>query len=131
MYRFSVYCSHIFFIFYSSETTLRILNFIASQLEFRDPVISFISLKKYHVLPILLLSSICLHLSMMLCSLSCLVFFWDAAFNFLYSSYLSLLNISFRSCAIFKASSDRHLEIFFLLTFGTFLYNVSFSIFRI
>ena len=61
----------------------------------------------------------------------CLAFFWNAAFSFLYSSYFPLLRISFRSCEIFKASPDSHLETFFLLTFGTFLYAVSFNIFRI
>ena len=70
LYRFSVYCCYLFFILFSSETTLQVLSFIEPQLELRDPVISFISLNRSLVLPILLLSSICLHLSMMLCSLS-------------------------------------------------------------
>ena len=131
LYKFSVYYCHLFLISFSSETTLPVLSLIAPQLELCGHVISFISLNRSLVLPILLLSSICLHLSMILCSLSCLAFFWNAAFSFLYSSYFPLLRISFRSCAIFKASSDRHLETFFLLTFGTFLYVVSFSIFRI
>ena len=84
LYIFSVYCCHLFFISYSSETTLPVLSFIAPQFELRDPVISFICLNRSLFLPILLLSSICLQLSMMLFSLSCLVFFWNAIFSFLF-----------------------------------------------
>ena len=44
LYRFSVYFCHLFFISFSSETTLPVLSFIIPQLELREPVISFISL---------------------------------------------------------------------------------------
>ena len=83
LYRFSVYCCHLFFISFYSETTLPVLSCIALQLELRDPVISFISLNRSLILTILLLSSIFFHLSMMLCSLSCLAFFWNSALSFL------------------------------------------------
>ena len=59
-YRFSVYCCHLFFISFSSETILPVLCFIAHQFDLRDPVIYFIYLNSFLVLPILLLSSICL-----------------------------------------------------------------------
>ena len=66
LYRFSVYCCHLFFISFYSVYTLPVLSFIAPQLELRYTVIFFISLNRYLVLPILLLSSICLHLNMIL-----------------------------------------------------------------
>ena len=126
LYIFSVYCCHLFFISFSYKTTLPVLSFITPQLELRDPIISFISLNSSLVLPILLLSSICLHLYMMIYSLFCIDFFWNAA----HSSYVPLESISFRYCAIFKASSDIHLETFFFFR-DLFIYIVSFSIFRI
>ena len=44
LYSFSVYCYHLFFISFSSETTLPVLSYITPQLELHDPVIYFISL---------------------------------------------------------------------------------------
>ena len=58
LYRFSVYRCHLFFIYFSSETTLPVLSFIAPQLQLRDYVISFISLKRSLILPIFI--TICL-----------------------------------------------------------------------
>ena len=114
---------YLFFVSFSSETTLPVLSFIEPQLELRDPVIYFISLNRSLVLPIFLLSSICLYLYMLLCSLYCLTLFWKAVFIFLYSSYLPLLRISFRSYAIFKASLDSHLETFqWLILFNKLLW---------
>ena len=88
----------------------------------------------YLVVPIILLSSICLHFSFQLCSLSCLALLWKTAFSILYSLSYPLLRTSLRSSAIFtvrQLATSWHFVTFFHFAFGTILSAVSFTMSRI
>ena len=128
LYSPSVYCCHLSFTSLSSATTFPGLDFMAPHLALRDLVMCLISLKRSLVLPILLLSSICLHFCCMLIYLPFLALLWKAAFNILYFLSSPLFLAFLRSSAIFIASSDSHFVTFFLLAFGTYLSAVSFTI---
>ena len=117
LYNSSVYSRHHFLISSASVSSLSFLSFIETIFAWNVPLVALIFLKRSLVFPILLFSSISLHLSPGKAFLSLLAILWNSAFKWVYLSFSPLLFTSLLYTAIYKASSDSHfafLHFFFL-----------------
>ena len=117
LYSSSVYSCHLFLIFSASVRSIPFLSFTVPIFAWNVPLVSLIFLKKSLVFPILLFSSISLHLSLRKAFLSLLAILWKFAFKWVYHSFPPLPLASVLFSVICKASSDNHfafLHFFFL-----------------
>ena len=108
LYSSSVYSYHLFLISSASVRSIPFLSFIKPIFAWNVPLVSLISLKRALVFPILLVSSISLHLSLRKAFLSLLVILCNSAFKWVYLSFSPLLFTSLLFTAICKASSESH-----------------------
>ena len=81
LYSYSVYSCHLFLISSVSVRSIPFLSFIQPIFAWNVPLVSLIFLKRALVFPILLFSSISLHLSLRKAFLSLLAILWNSAFR--------------------------------------------------
>ena len=116
LYFSSVYSCHLFLISSASVKSMPFLSFIVPPFVWIVSLGSLIFLKRSLVFPILLFSSISLHLSLRQIFLSLLPILWNSAFRWIYLSF-SLLPLAFLLfSAICKTSSDNHFVFLHFLT---------------
>ena len=125
LYSSSVYSCHLFLISSASVRSIPFLSFIKPIFAWNFPLVSQIFLKRSLVFPILLFSSISLHLSLRKAFLSLLATLWNSAFRCLYLSFSPLLFASLLFTAICKASPDSHFAFFHFFSMGVGLILVS------
>ena len=120
-----MYSCHLFLISSASVRSISFLSFIEPIFALNVPLVSLIFLKRSLVFPILLFSSISLHLSLKKTFLSLLAILWNSAFRCLYLSFSPLLFASLLFRAICKASPDRHFAFSHFFSMGVVLIPVS------
>ena len=108
LYSSSVYSCHLFLISSASDRSIPFLSFIVPIFAWTVSLVSLIFLKRSLIFPILLFSSISLHLSLRKAFLSLLGILWNSAFKWVCLSFSPLPFTSFLFSAICKASSDSH-----------------------
>ena len=106
----------------ASIRSLLFRAFIVPNFGLNVPFIFPIFLKRFLVLPFLLLPSISLYCSFKKAFLSLLAILWNSAFSWLYHSHSPLLFPFHLSSAIFKASSDNHFAFSHFFFFVIFLF---------
>ena len=121
LYSSSVYSWHLFLISSASVRSIPFLSFIVPIFAWNVPLVSLIFLKRSLVFPILLFSSISLHLSLKKAFLSLLAILWNSAFRWVYLSLSPLPFASLLFSATYKASSDSHLAFLHFFFLGTVL----------
>jgi len=107
----SVYSCHLLLISSASVRSIPFPSFIVLIFAWNVPLVSLSFLKRCLVFPILLFSSISLHLSLGKAFLSLLAILWDSTFRWIYLSFSPFFSPSltfFHLSAICKASSDNH-----------------------
>ena len=104
----SVYSCNLFLISAASVRSIPFLSFIETIFAWSVPLASLIFLNRSLVFPILLFSSISLHLSLSKAFLSLLAILWNSAFKWVYLSFSPLFFSSLLFTAICKASSESH-----------------------
>ena len=126
--RSSVYSCHLFLVSSASVRSIQFLSFIVPIFAWNVPLISLIFLKICLVFPILLFSSILLHLLLRKAFLSLLAILWNSAFKWvcLYFSALPFASLLFS--AIFKASSDNHFAFLHFFFWGMVLITASYTV---
>ena len=129
LYSYFVYSCQLFLISSASVRSIQFLSFIVPIFAWNVPLVSLILLKRSLVFPILLFSSISLHLSLRKV-LSFLAILWNCTFKWVYLPFSPLLFTSLLFTAICKATSDNHfafLHLFFLgmVLIYCLLYNVT------
>ena len=87
LYSSSVYSCQLFLIPSASVRSIPFLSFIEPIFAWNVPLVSLIFLKRSLVFPILLFSSISLHLLLKKAFLSLLAILWNSAFRYLYLSF--------------------------------------------
>ena len=93
----SVYSCHLFLISSPSVRSIQLLSFIEPIFAWNIPLVSLIFLKRFVVFPILLFSSISLHLSLRKALLSLLAILWNSAFKWEFLSFSPLFLTSLLS----------------------------------
>ena len=104
----SVYFCHHFLMSTASLRSIKFLFFVVPIFAWNIPLVSLIVLKRSLIFPILLFSSISLHLSLRMAFLSLLGILWNSAFKWKYLSFSSLPLAFLLFSVICKASSDSY-----------------------
>ena len=127
LYSSSVYFCHLFLISSASVRSIPFLSFLVLIFVWNVPLVSLIFLKRSLVFPILLFSSISLHLSLRKDFLSLLAILWNSAFKWVYFSF-SPLPLAFLLSSACKASSDNHFAFLHFFFLGMVLIPVSYTV---
>ena len=112
LYSSPVYSCHLYLISSAYVRSIPVLSFIKSIFAWNVPLISLIFLKRSLIFPILLFSSISLHLFLRKAFLSLLSILWKSAFKWEYLCLSPLLFSSLLFTAIYKASLGSNFAFF-------------------
>ena len=121
LYSTSVYSCCLFLISFASVRSIPFLSFIVLIFAWNVPLVSLIFLKRLLIFPILLFSSISLHLSLRKAFWSLLAILWNSAFKWEYLSFSPLPLTSLLFSAICKSSSNNYLAFLHLFLLGKLL----------